>query len=117
MKIREKDTWEDWKESNKDPYGQNIINYAVKWADLMEERLSEGEELEEIAKPTSHEADDMGITGFMYGQAVLVLSDVWKYGERLLRWHNRKYQVDGRGDEYTEEGSVINPAMINTKLG
>ena len=62
------------------------------------------------ADKCSHEADTEGITGFMYGCAMIILAQCWKYGEYLRKWHNKEYGYDGDG--------VVNPAIIgvNTKL-
>lgn len=51
-----------------------------------------------------HEADTEGITGYMYGCAVSILSQCWKYGEYLRKWHNKEYNYDGDG--------VVNPAIL-----
>ena len=56
---------------------------------MMEERIANGEKIEDIAKELSHKADTEGITGFMYGCAVSILLQCWEYGEELRRWHNR----------------------------
>lgn len=52
----------------------------------------------------SREADTEGITGFMYGCAVSILSQCWVYGEYLRKWHNKEYDYDGDG--------VVNPAIM-----
>ena len=41
------------------------------------------------AKQLSHEADKEGISRFMYGAAVRILSLYWEYGECLRKWHNK----------------------------
>jgi len=46
----------------------------------------------------------MGITGFMYGCAVNLLSQCWKHGEELRKWHNKEYGHEGDG--------VVNPAVF-----
>ena len=56
------------------------------------------------ADKLSHEADVEGITGFMYGCAVSILSQCWKYGEELRKWHNKEYNYEGDG--------VVNPAVF-----
>ena len=58
----------------------------------------------ENAESLSHEADTEGITGFMYGCAVSILSSSWEYGEELRKWHNKEYDYEGDG--------VVNPAII-----
>ncbi len=95
-------------EINKDPYGAGIVSYADSWAKLMEKRLGDsepGESFPEIAESCSREADTDGITGFMYGAAVSILSSCWIHGEALRRWHNKEYKYEGPG--------VVNPAIIN----
>ena len=57
-----------------------------------------------IADEASKVADIEGITGFMYGCAVNTLSQLWKYGEELRKWHNKDYGYEGDG--------VVNPAIL-----
>lgn len=113
MKIvegREQD-YKDWYDLNDDPYGRACFRYAERWADMLEELTTDDTNAEEIiiqnAKATSHEADTEGITGFMYGCAVSILVQAWKYGEYLRKWHNSQYNYEGDG--------VVNPAVL--KIG
>ena len=93
---------------NTDPYGGECFRFAEAWADLMEAALQRGETIEMMAKETSHEADTDGITGFMYGKAVSILSFAWKHGEALRIWHNTEYgQPETKG--------VVNPAVLTIK--
>lgn len=90
---------------NDDPYGGRCVSYAKEWARLMQKEIADGKPLSEIAAKTSHEADYDGITGFMYGAAVHILSKSWKHGEELRIWHNKQYgKEEGEG--------VVNPAVI-----
>lgn len=59
------------------------------------------------ADKLSNEADVEGITGFIYGCAVSILSQCWKYVEFLRKWHNGEYNYDGDG--------VVNPAILSIK--
>ena len=86
-------------------YVQGIIDYANNWANLMETCIENGESIESCADRTSHDADTDGITGNMYGNAVLLLSTYWEHGDTLKKWHNSQY---GRPDA---EG-VVNPAIL-----
>lgn len=105
MKLCEASKWEQWVENNTDPYGKAVIDYAERWANLMEERIENGETVADCAKETSNEADIDGITGFMYGASVGVLATSWAWGEELRRWHNADYgQPNAQG--------VVNPAII-----
>lgn len=95
-----------------DLYSKATIDYARAWAELMEQKISEGAELEDIANQTSHDADTDGITGCMYGCAVAELSHVWKHGERLRKWHNLAIQIKDEGEKANIAGSVLNPAIL-----
>lgn len=115
MEISDGKVWQTWVDSNEDSYGSCIIRYAERWADLMEDELAFGNTLEKCAKETSHRADTSGITGFMYGAAVSVLSSCWKYGEQLRRWHNLATQIHDEGEKANEDGGVLNPALVNIR--
>lgn len=75
--------------------------------------MAEGVKLEDTADRSSHTADYDGITGFMYGAAVSVLSGVWKHGEGLRRWHNLKTQIGNEGEKANAKGTVLNPAILD----
>ena len=101
--------YKDWYEKNSDPYGRACFTYAERWAEMMEKEIDESKEnamkvIVDNAEKLRHEADKEGITGFMYGIAVRILSLYWEYGECLRKWHNKEYEYDGDG--------VVNPAVI-----
>ena len=114
MKIADgmADLWADQVRVNTDPYGACVVRYAEDWANLMETELARGKKLEDVAETTGHAADTYGITGFMYGAAVAILSKVWTHGEALRRWHNLDVQVGDEGERANESGGVLNPAML-----
>lgn len=90
-------------------YSRDCFTYAKRWAEMMENLIesSTDEPMKVIinhAYRLSHEADIEGITGFMYGYAVSILSQCWKYGEELKKWHNKEYNYEGDG--------VVNPAVL-----
>ena len=101
--------YQNGKAKNKDFYGAGIFRYAENWADLMEKEMADGKDIIDIADRTSHEADTEGITGFMYGAAVAILSSCWAHGEKLRVWHNRQYGHEGAG--------VVNPAILTVSKG
>jgi hypothetical protein len=77
----------------------------------MQSRVAKGEMLEAVARETSSLADTEGITGFMYGAAVTMLSQCWVHGEALRRWHN--VDLDPvQGVKANEKGGVLNPAVL-----
>ena len=113
MSFADKSFWDKQLEVNKDGYGGGILSFANRWARLMEARIAKGEQFKDFAKETSHLADNEGITGFMYGAAVSVLSKVWAHGEKLRKWHNLDTQIGKEGEKANENGGVLNPALLN----
>jgi len=88
--------------NNQDFYGKGVYDFLERWADLMENKaLVDGLSMEGVintyAEELSHTADTDGITAFMYGSAVSILSQVWEYGELLQNWHNSLYSGTGTG--------------------
>lgn len=95
-------------------YGLAVYGFAEAWARLMQSKISEGKTIAEVADECSAMADKgYGITGFMYGCAVGVLSHCWKHGEELRRWHNLKIQIRDEGERANVSGGVLNPAMLS----
>ena len=107
MKLKNKEGWEKFATINNDPYGSGVVRYAERWANMMEQEMESGKSLIDIADATSHKADTEGITGYMYGCAVSILSQVWEHGEELRKWHNKEYGYEGNG--------TVNPAIITIK--
>jgi hypothetical protein len=110
IELVKEDQYNEWKDKNTDPYGKGIFEYAEYWAELMQATAKDnGVEIDmnfiiNNAKELSFKADIGGITGYMYGAAVSILSTHWKYGEYLRKWHNNEYGHDGDG--------VVNPAVL-----
>lgn len=113
IELKDVERWEEIKRANTDPYGARILSYAEDWARLMQVELANGKALKDCANDLSHLADYDGITGFMYGSAVLILSECWQHGEELRRWHNIATQLGNEGEKANESGGVLNPAILN----
>ena len=113
MKIRPgmEGDWQKGLANNQDFYGRGVYDFAKRWANLMEQDIAEnGDALCAItlnAEKRSREADTDGITGFMYGCAVEILTKVWEWGEILRKWHNKEYGYEGEG--------VVNPAIMTVR--
>jgi hypothetical protein len=113
MKIKQgkEDWWQTGLENNQDFYGRGVYTFAERWANEMERIIDMGinpaNAIVVNADECARKADTDGITGFMYGVAVGILSEVWEYGEFLRKWHNHEYNYDGEG--------VANPAILTIK--
>lgn len=55
MNLKDANGWERAKAANTDPYGNAVLIYAERWADLMEQRMASGAKLEDIADVTPGE--------------------------------------------------------------
>ena len=111
MKISsgKEELYKDWYDKNLDDYGHACFTYAERWAEMMETAIAASADsvqkvIEDNADRLSREADIEGITVFMYGYAVNILSQCWEYGEYLRKWHNKEYNYEGDG--------VVNPAIL-----
>ena len=110
MKIVEgkEKAYKDWYDKNSDAYSRACFTYAERWAEMLERKIDEVGDVRKAivlnADKLSDEADIEGITGFMYWCAVSILSQCWKYGEELRKWHNGEYGYDG--------DRVVNPAIL-----
>lgn len=114
IELANADGWQKFKTVNSDGYGGAVVTYSERWARLMQVEMANGKNLKDVADATSHEADLEGITGFMYGCAVSTLSQCWKHGEQLRRWHNDvKTQLGNEGEKANESGGVLNPALLS----
>lgn len=89
-------------EMTQDGRTNDIINYAERWADMMEQRISNGASVSEAAAQTRYEANQENLSWFMYGNAVRVLVNFWDHGEELRQWQqqsNRPQQVQQEAPE------------------
>lgn len=110
FKLKDKAAERLWRKivriNSTDGYSRAVVEYAKCWAKYMQHLMKKhNKTVFEVAGNASHLCDLEGITGYMYGCAVNMLSQCWKYGDDLRRWHNKKYGCD-------DEDGVINPAII-----
>lgn len=78
FRVRDKAAFEKLVQVNsKDGYSYACVQYAARWARLMEENIAKGITGKDMIERTSHEADTDGITGAMYGAARAVLKHHW----------------------------------------
>ncbi len=108
-----KEAYDNWKLTNKDDaYGLRIFEFAECWANLMEPDLDSGISLSAIADRHCQTADYDGITGYMYGAAVAILSLTWIYGESLRKWHNKEVDKIEGEKANSVQNKVLNPAIL-----
>lgn len=94
-------------------YGSGITRFAGRWATLTEQKIVAGMSFAEAVAAAEDEADDNGITGFMYNKAVQLLSRVWSYGDALRRGHNSKFIHDQQELATANfDGRIVNNALI-----
>lgn len=117
MQIKNQEQWNSYLVNNRGGYGEAVISYAKRWANMLEDALRSGEHgdkmekvLSAVGDETSHKADTEGITGFMYGAAVQILSECWQYGDELRVWHNASYGIG------SNETRVVNPALLGVDV-
>ena len=113
MTLQDEKGWEEAIAANYDAYGAAVILFAERWARIMEGRIAHGDTVAGCAKVAAHLADNEGISSFMYGCAVSLLSQVWIHGEALRCWHNLSIQIRHEGEQANESGRVLNPALLH----
>lgn len=107
--------------NSKESYGYGTYAFASQWAAKMEAMKKDGSSIADIAKPACDavlkESNETlgGLTGAMYGFAVGILANSWRYGEELRTWHNKDIQMGTEGDDANKKGGVLNPAMLGIR--
>jgi hypothetical protein len=119
MTFKNEEAEAQWKvglANNTDSYGRCVFLFAEAWANMMEAEMGDdpAAHIKGKAKDLSHVASEGcgGITGFMYGAAVSILSQAWIHGEALRLWHNLDTQIGTEGERANESGGVLNPALL-----
>lgn len=100
---------------NAESYSYDIISYAEKWADLMEEAFAKGFLIQDFAMKTSLEAAETvqnGLTFMMNVMAARILVKHWIHGDLFLEWYNTHWQLKNEGQNLTKKGQLINPAVM-----
>lgn len=85
------------KTNSKNEYSLSTICYAIYWAKFMQYLMNKHKnvDISKIAENTSNAADIWKVDMFMYDYALNLLTKVWKYGNQLQNWANRKYDYEG----------------------
>jgi len=112
ISLRDEALWNKSAKVNSDGYGSAVVRYAERWGRIMEGEIARGAKLEDCMEKAERLADTEGITGFMYGCAVSLLSATWIYGESFRLEYNRKNQIGDEGEKANMSGGTLNPATI-----
>lgn len=86
--LKDADGWAQCVAANSDGgYGEYALNYARQWACMMERDIAAGMTVAETATLRQHEADaEMQMSGFQWGCALSILTQVWEHGDELREW-------------------------------
>ena len=94
--LKDSARWKEYVQANSvSKYGRETVEYAERWAKLMQYEMAQGRSIDEVAVSTSYTADTHDLSGAMYGRAVQQLIETWRHGEDLRKWHNASF---GRPD-------------------
>ena len=98
MKIKKglENQFIEFKNNNQDFYGKGVVDYAIRWADLLEkvDVLTYG-----VAEGCAGKADTEGVSGAMYGFAKSILYTYWFKGEEL-----KNIYIKHKQEEYKHLG-------------
>ena len=112
MKLKNKELWDNFVESNQDPYGGCCVNVARRVMELLDEDPTP---LHPGYHPDIHTAHGLickadedikagGITGFMAGAVAFMISQCHERGDEFKKVWNNHHNHDGDG--------VVNPAVV-----
>lgn len=71
-------------------YALEVYRYAQWWANLMREEIAKGSTVADAAEATFSEANIESITLYNFRRSALILIDVWKYGQELQKWYDKR---------------------------
>jgi hypothetical protein len=92
MKLKDKDLWNDTMSTSTRKQDKDVVAYAERWANLMEEWLEGGETLDGVALMSSHEANEEDIANGQQRKAVTLLTQCWVHGDALKKWDDSQRQ-------------------------
>lgn len=99
--------WNECKRVNsEDGYSNCIIKYAITMTQFMEylKKVHNRNVLQSFDIASYYADKIYGVTGYMHGAAVNIISNIWKHGEEVRKYHNKTFGYDGDG--------VVNPAIL-----
>lgn len=67
-------------------------SYAIRWGKLMQAKMAQGKELEDIIQQSAFDANNCEISLAMHQKAAELLSMTWRHGEALKKFNHQQYQ-------------------------
>jgi len=116
MKLKDPQAWQEWQDSNKDPYGNACIMVARRVMEILDD--DKEFDCHTIISQADRETNAGGISGFMAGAVASMVSQCHERGEEFRKQWNKDLQIEDEGDKANEkEGAVLNPALLNISDG
>lgn len=81
--------------NRRDPRGQQVVQLATAWADLLEDNLANGVSIPDAAASTLEAAKRTipNVDPHMVHMAVVYLNDVWEHGAVLKEWNIERVEA------------------------
>lgn len=83
LEVRGEGLWQMVQDSILDPAVEEILDFAERWARLMQLDIEEGNELEEVFETCANDANFDNLNSIEQSVAAMMLSSVWIHGEQL----------------------------------
>lgn len=91
MRVKNQRKWEKWVAVNSEGYSKAVIEFAIAWADRMEQEMVPGLSLASIWRSTSKEViRGRGLSGFQFEAACASLRWHWVHGDELRECMEKK---------------------------
>jgi hypothetical protein len=111
MRLKDAEAWKRYEETNlDDEYGRCCVDVARRVMETLdnEKSFSPSSIISQANKDLA-----AGISGFMAGAVAEMVSRCHERGDEFRRLWNKENQIDTEGDRATENGGVLNPALLS----
>ena len=115
MPIIEKEKWKSYVENNQDDYGGCCVKVACQVMKILDKEQGDFD-IHKIICRADDEINAGGITGFMAGAVVSMVSQCHSRGEEFRQKWNKDNQIGDEGDKANEGNGVSNPALLTIKV-
>ncbi len=114
MNFKNSNRWQQYsaEASSLSSYTRGILEFAERWANLIEVAMAHGDALEDVALKLADQANEDGITANQFDAAVEILVECWTYGDKLLVWNNSRIQLHGEAAKANAEGALLRESSL-----